>query len=712
MHEVDTEWLEIEKQVTCLICHQVYTDPHTVSCQHIFCKKCISYAIKEFTAEVFCCPICNQQSAQDQVLPMSTNTFSQRLIDIIQMRNEFKSGFFNRQCDRCVSGNTAIMWCKKCGKAHCSACKIVHETWQEFKSHNKVITAEEFMLSPNEIFLNEASKPCSVHDKQPLNLYCETCGILVCRDCVMKKHQDHNFDNIDEMISKIEGKMQSSVALMEQLLEQVTDRLTRIEDYERQASSVLYINEPSAASIESIDGSIEERQLENVENIRMTLMKRQKRRTEIVETQLTDFVEFCRSIKNTKQFLPFNDWTIKRMDDAVKQINIDLPVYNVEVTRVGYWVRLIATLRNEYGLPATDQSKNLMISCNEVGFIQNLEIEEQSNGVYHIWYIPNRKETHSLSVCWTKNIDDTDKKEITVYATDSVKIVNTYKLPEEFIWLKSTNRNEAPKDPKTKYVPFPYFMATGPNGELIVNDDSTNHLIVFDYDFMPSHTIGRNSFTDMENITGITVNEQGHVFVADKNLDCIHKFKLDGRWISEFGTSGKDAGKFQSPHGLVSLKYEKLFVCDRHNNRIQVFQKEEFIYSFGQHGTEPGNFNEPIDIAVNSNENQIFVTDNCNHRVQVFSPQGQFLKIFGNFSNVSARLRHPFGIYYTPEKFLLVSSYGTNSVLVFKEDESLFLEIKGTSQGSQRFTTPCGVVMTKNRQIVIASHYKNRLIVY
>jgi len=168
LHEVEIEWQQFEEQVTCLICHQVYTDPHTVSCLHFFCKECITNAIRESTAGVFCCPKCDLQGTQDQVLPMSTNALIHRPMEIIQMRKQFKSGFFNKQCDRCVSGNKAVMWCKKCKKAHCSVCKIVHETWQEFKSHNIVITAEEYMLSPNEILINEALKPCSVHDEQPL----------------------------------------------------------------------------------------------------------------------------------------------------------------------------------------------------------------------------------------------------------------------------------------------------------------------------------------------------------------------------------------------------------------------------------------------------------------------------------------------------------------------------------------------------------------
>ena len=47
------------------------------------------------------------------------------------------------------------------------------------------------------------------------------------------------------------------------------------------------------------------------------------------------------------------------------------------------------------------QSKDLEIHCNkEGGFLQNVRIEEESKGVYHIWYNPKRKEDHLLSVYW------------------------------------------------------------------------------------------------------------------------------------------------------------------------------------------------------------------------------------------------------------------------------------------------------------------------
>ena len=393
-----------------------------------------------------------------------------------------------------------------------------------------------------------------------------------------------------------------------------------------------------------------------------------------------------------------------------------------------------------YGLPVTDQLKNLEIKCSKEGLVQNLEIEEQSDGVYYIWYIPNRKGVHSLSAYWTKNINDTEKIEITVNAKEEIRTVNKYNLVKEIVLLKGKHRDQSVIERvhlKNKCLKNPYLMAIGPNDEVIVNDESMNQLIVFDPNLNTSHAIGSEGFTELEDITGITVNKLGDVFVADKKLCCIQKFKLDGRWICHFGKPGTGEGEFQSPHGLCvsssmdshdpkhsaketelckkqksGVKAEYLFVCDRLNHRIQVFQNTELAYSFGQYGTEPGRLNEPIDITLNSNEDQLFVTDKSNDRVQVFSPRGQFFRVFGNFADISARLRYPIGIYYTPDKHLLVSSYGTDSVFVFKEDGSFLIEIEGTYQGIRRFTAPCGVMMMKNRRIVIASHYDNKIIVF
>ena len=87
----------------------------------------------------------------------------------------------------------------------------------------------------------------------------------------------------------------------------------------------------------------------------------------------------------------------------------------------------------------------------------------------------------------------------------------------------------------------------------------------------------------------------------------------------------------------------------------------------------------------------------------MFTPNGQFLRIFGNFTGILIKLQYSVGIYYTPDNHLLISSCDNDCVLVFEEDGRFVSAIEGTYQGKERFSRPRGVIMMNNGQIVIAS---------
>ena len=228
-----------------------------------------------------------------------------------------------------------------------------------------------------------------------------------------------------------------------------------------------------------------------------------------------------------------------------------------------------------------------------------------------------------------------------------------------------------------------------------------------------SHVVGGagNGNGKFKNITGIAIDKKGYLYVADCNLHCIQKFKLEGQFISHFGSKGRANSQFQSPYGLA-LHSELLFVCDKDNHRIQVFQNEQFLHCFGRYGTVPGTFDRPIDLTLNNSKDKLFITDFGNHIVQMFTPNGQFLKIFGNFTDVPFKLQNPVGIHYTPDRKLLVSSNGTHCVLIFEENGKFISAIEGIYQGKGRFSGPRGVVMVENGQIVVASNWNNKLVIF
>jgi len=362
---------------------------------------------------------------------------------------------------------------------------------------------------------------------------------------------------------------------------------------------------------------------------------------------------------------------------------------------IGDPVKVTVTLKDTCGSPITNQSKYLKVSSKkENEFIQNVHIKEHSRGQYVISYHPKIKTDHSLSVSWR---EFQGKCKVLVNLRDYANLKQEVKIIDKYLM---------------NHLVGPYLLAKGPSNEIIVR--SKKELIVFDKDLHYSHVIGRTGkrcTNIFQAITGIASDNSGYLYVADCDLHHIVKFTLNGMPISIIGREGTADGQFRSPYGLLLTQSRLLFVCDFSNHRIQVFKDDRFSYCFGSQGSEPGTFNYPIDLTINNSEDQLYVTD-CNRRVQIFTAQGQFLKVFGcTFTAVPYQLQNPIGIHYTPDGHLLVSSYGTHCVMVYEKDGTFVSAIEGTYQGKERFSHPCGVVMMDNGQIVIACSY-NRLAVF
>ena len=269
--------------------------------------------------------------------------------------------------------------------------------------------------------------------------------------------------------------------------------------------------------------------------------------------------------------------------------------------------------------------------------------------------------------------------------------------------------------PMLKHIAGPHFLARGPHNEILVRDVELDVLVVFDDHFQYSHAIGGSGYGygRFSCMTGVAVDKRGFLYIADRDLHCIQKLELKkGKFISQFGRKGTAGGQFNCPCGLLLSQSGLLFVCDVDNYRIQVFKNEQFAYCFGKRGTEPGAFDQPADLTMNNNEDWLFITDTKNCRIQLFTPKGQFLKIFSSIIGVPINVQYPSGIHYTPDGHLLISAGITNSVLVFQEDGKFISSIEGFYKGERRFISPRGIMMTTNGQIVVTSFSDNRLFIF
>ena len=105
------------------------------------------------------------------------------------------------QCDKCGEGEVQG-FCRDCGQFICQLCLDMHRKWKEIQSHeisslNDVEETASKMVTPKKV-----TTLCAKHPTELIKMYCETCDELICRDCTVKTHRDHNYDLISDVFPK------------------------------------------------------------------------------------------------------------------------------------------------------------------------------------------------------------------------------------------------------------------------------------------------------------------------------------------------------------------------------------------------------------------------------------------------------------------------------------------------------------------------------
>jgi hypothetical protein len=73
----------------------------------------------------------------------------------------------------------------------------------------------------------------------------------------------------------------------------------------------------------------------------------------------------------------------------------------------------------------------------------------------------------------------------------------------------------------------------------------------------------------------VAFDSQGNIFVADGYGNSrVVKISADGHWLKMLGTNGKGADQFSTPHSIASDKQNNIYVADRGNRRIQVYDND------------------------------------------------------------------------------------------------------------------------------------------
>ncbi len=169
----------------------------------------------------------------------------------------------------------------------------------------------------------------------------------------------------------------------------------------------------------------------------------------------------------------------------------------------------------------------------------------------------------------------------------------------------------------------------------------------------------------MTNASGIAVDCNGSVYVADTGNNRIEKFTRNGTFILAWGGVGTNTSMFSSPAGIATDTIGHVYVADTGNNRIQKFSRSgSFLAAWGIYGTNTGELCSPAGVATDAGGN-VYVSDTGNNRIQKFTQSGNFTTAWGEYGTTPGRFNSPTGIAVDTEGYVHVADRYNSRVQKF-----------------------------------------------
>ncbi len=177
----------------------------------------------------------------------------------------------------------------------------------------------------------------------------------------------------------------------------------------------------------------------------------------------------------------------------------------------------------------------------------------------------------------------------------------------------------------------------------------------------------------------------------------------------QFGSNGSGNGQFSSPCGIAFDSESNIYVIDRNNDRIQIFDSDgNYLDQFGSAGSGNGQFNDPFDIIISS-ESKIYISDYGNHRIQVFDLDGNYLDQFGGFGIGDGEMISPFGLGFDDSDNIYVVDRGNDRIQKFDKDGNFLFKLGSEGFGDYEFYDPNDIAVDSNGNFYVSDDVNDKI---
>ncbi|MDB6016462.1 MAG: repeat containing protein [Pedosphaera sp.] len=217
--------------------------------------------------------------------------------------------------------------------------------------------------------------------------------------------------------------------------------------------------------------------------------------------------------------------------------------------------------------------------------------------------------------------------------------------------------------------------------------------------------------TDLGKPKGMSCDKDGNILVVEPHYQRVNHFSPDGKLVAQWGVHGTNAGQLTLPRSIAVDSHGNIFVTEYTVvDRVQEFTADgkKLLNIFGQPGIERGEFNRAEGMAIDAKD-RIYIADSCNHRVQVFSPEGKWLREYGKAGNGVGELSYPYDIRVDAAGRQYVCEFGNSRIQIFDANDQPLEILGGVGGAPGQFSNPWSIALDSKGNLYVADSQNHRV---
>lgn len=222
----------------------------------------------------------------------------------------------------------------------------------------------------------------------------------------------------------------------------------------------------------------------------------------------------------------------------------------------------------------------------------------------------------------------------------------------------------------------PEGISVDPNGNVWIADYNTGEVKIYDKKYQWIKTFSGYGSGPGENMKSeFTDIRDGYYYMPEAGNHRISVWDLEARFIFSFGEPGVGLGQLNNPEAAKFNGKGELIVSDLKNDRLVVYRvspdkkEAKALRTIGVSGSEIGQLKACAGVGIDKDDN-VYVGEIGNNRVQVFSPVGESIAIFGNKGSGTGEFGNIHGVFVDKSTgWIYVADTANNRVQVFSPQE-------------------------------------------